>query len=94
MPEQNYHSHHDGAAAGAWLSVDSVAQPGPGYRSRYGHEQAQPGYYQVHLKDHDILAELTTTLRAGLHRFTFQGAGSGHLLIDLAHGYHDDAAVP
>jgi len=94
LPNQNYHSRHDGAAAGAGLSADSVAQPGPGYRSRYEHEQAQPGYYQVRLKDHDILAELTATLRAGLHRYTFHGEGSGHLLVDLAHGFHDDAAVP
>ena len=94
LPEQNYRSRHDGATAGAGLSADSVGRPGPGYRSRYDAEQAQPGYYRVHLKDHDILAELTATLRAGLHRYTFHGEGSGHLLVDLAHGYHDDAAVP
>jgi predicted alpha-1,2-mannosidase len=40
------------------------------------------------LIDHDILAELTTTLRAGIHRYTFKNAGGGHLLIDFAHGYH------
>ena len=94
LPEQNYRSRHDGAAAGAGLSADSVGRPGPGYRSRYDGEQAQPGYYRVHLKDHDILAELTATLRAGLHRYTFHGEGGGHLLVDLAHGYHDDAGVP
>ena len=93
LPDRNYRSRHDGTA-GAGLSADSVGQPGPGYRSRYDDEQAQPGYYRVHLRAHDILAELTATLRAGLHRYTFHGEGSGHLLVDLAHGYHDDAKLP
>jgi predicted alpha-1,2-mannosidase len=66
----------------------------PGYRSHYDDEQAQPGYYRVHLTDHDVLAELTTTLRAGLHRYTFQKDGDAHLLVDLAHGFHDDLTKP
>ncbi|HWX66921.1 MAG TPA: GH92 family glycosyl hydrolase [Rhodanobacter sp.] len=96
LPNENYRSRFDGAASGAQLSPGSVAQPGKGYRSRYDRasEQARPGYYRVHLTDHDILAELTATLRAGLHRYTFHGTGDGHLLVDLAHGFHDDAAVP
>ncbi|KQZ77682.1 alpha-mannosidase [Rhodanobacter sp. Root561] len=94
LPDLNYRSRHDGADVGERISPDAMAQPGPGYRSTYDQEQAQPGYYRVHLKNHDILAELTATLRTGLHRYTFHGDGSGHLLVDLAHGYHDDAAVP
>ncbi|MEP6898121.1 MAG: GH92 family glycosyl hydrolase [Rhodanobacter sp.] len=93
-PNQNYHSRHDGAATGVQLAADNNSAPGHGYRSRFDQEQAQPGYYQTHLIDHDILAELTATLRTGLHRYTFHGNGSGHLLVDLAHGYHDDANVP
>ena len=97
LPNANYHSRFDGAAlAGAQLSPDNQAHPGKGYRSRFDHasEQARPGYYRVHLSDHDILAELTATLRAGLHRYTFQKAGDGHLLVDFAHGYHDSATEP
>ncbi|HET6806147.1 MAG TPA: GH92 family glycosyl hydrolase [Frateuria sp.] len=95
LPDKNYQSHFDEAAfASTRLPPDAVGQPGHGYRSRYDGEQAQPGYYRVHLTDHDILAELTATLRAGLHRYTFHGEGDGHLLVDLAHGYHDDAKVP
>jgi predicted alpha-1,2-mannosidase len=94
-PDRNYRSRHDGSIAdGSQLAADNNSPPGHGYRSRYDREQAQPGYYQTHLIDHDILAELTATLRAGLHRYTFHGKGSGHLLIDLAHGFHDQAAVP
>src|SRR5690242_21089841 len=95
LPDKNYQSHFDEAAfASTRLPPDAVGTPGHGYRSRYDGEQAQPGYYRVHLADHDILAELTATLRTGLHRYTFNKAGPGHLLVDLAHGFHDDAKVP
>jgi predicted alpha-1,2-mannosidase len=95
LPDRNYQSHFDEAAfASTRLPPDAVGKPGHGYRSRYDGEQAQPGYYRVHLADHDILAELTATLRTGLHRYTFNKAGPGHLLVDLAHGFHDDAKVP
>jgi predicted alpha-1,2-mannosidase len=97
LPEVNYHSQFDGAAGpGPQLTANSHAHPGKGYRSRYDRasERARPGYYTVHLTDHDIRAELTAGLRAGLHRYTFHGKGSGHLLVDLAHGFHDDFKVP
>jgi len=96
LPDENYRSRYDGAVAEKRLAPGTVAHPGHGYRSRYerASEQAQPGYYRVHLSDHDILAELTATQRAGLHRYTFQKAGAGHLLVDFAHGYHDSADVP
>jgi predicted alpha-1,2-mannosidase len=94
-PDLNYHSRHDGAAGhGKQLAADNNTPPGHGYRSRYDRERAEPGYYQVRLTDHDIHAELTATLRAGLHRYTFNGDGAGHLLVDLAHSYHDEADVP
>jgi predicted alpha-1,2-mannosidase len=96
LPETNYRSRYDGTASDDRLSPDSVAHPGHGYRSRYdkASEQGQPGYYRVRLTDHDILAELTATQRAGLHRYTFAHQGAGHLLVDLAHGFHDDPKVP
>ncbi|KRE88766.1 alpha-mannosidase [Frateuria sp. Soil773] len=97
-PEVNYRSQFDGAApAGVQQPpVDAAITPGDGYRSRFdpASEQAHPGYYRVRLSDHDILAELTATPRTGLHRYTFGKAGKGHLLVDLAHGYHDDPKVP
>jgi predicted alpha-1,2-mannosidase len=95
LPQANYHSQFDGAAGpGPQLTAHSKAHPGHGYRSRFTSERARPGYYGVHLTDHDIQAELTATLRAGLHRYTFHGEGSGHLLVDFAHGFHDDYKVP
>jgi predicted alpha-1,2-mannosidase len=95
LPDKNYHSRFDGvASSGPLLTEHNQAHPGRGYRSRYNAEHARPGYYSVHLTDHDIRAELTASMRAGLHRYTFHGAGSGHLMVDWAHGFHDDYKVP
>ncbi len=96
LPDELYYSRYDGAAHGPRMQADVVAHPGKGYRSRYDRasEHAVPGYYTVHLTDHDVLAELTATARAGLHRYTFKKPGAGHLLVDLAHGYQDKPDVP
>ncbi len=96
LPDELYYSRYDAAKQGSRLAANVVAHPGKGYRSRFdkASEQATPGFYSVHLADHDILAELTATARVGLHRYTFHRPGTGHLLVDLAHGYHDEAAVP
>ncbi|MDD7885126.1 GH92 family glycosyl hydrolase [Flavivirga sp. 57AJ16] len=58
-----------------------------GYRSKFSHdnEMASPGYYSVILDDYNIKAELTTTLRTGLHRYTFPTASAAHIIIDLEH---------
>ena len=47
--------------------------PDLGYRSRFSHdeESAKPGYYSVNLQDYNIRAELTTSERVGMHRYTF-----------------------
>ncbi len=71
-------------------------EPGPaddpdaGYRSRFSHdnEQATPGYYQVHLNDYGVDAELTAAPRAGFHRYTFPSDAQAGLIIDLAHTIH------
>lgn len=70
--------------------------PGTGYRSRFDRadEVASPGYYRVLLKDTGIHAELTATARAGLHRYRFPAGASGHLLLDLCHGYQDNPTTP
>ncbi|TKG93961.1 glycoside hydrolase family 92 protein [Puteibacter caeruleilacunae] len=46
-------------------------------------EHAEPGYYNVKLKDYNILAELTATNRCGFHRYTFPKAEKASLFIDL-----------
>jgi predicted alpha-1,2-mannosidase len=49
-------------------------------------ELAQPGYYHVRLDKYDVLAELTATAHAGLHRYTFPASKESHILVDLVHG--------
>ncbi|HET8553704.1 MAG TPA: GH92 family glycosyl hydrolase, partial [Rhodanobacteraceae bacterium] len=94
LPDANFRSRYDAVVRPDTIPDDMVGHPGHGYRSRYDDESARPGYYRVHLTDHDILAELTATLRAGLHRYTFKGKGDGHLLVDFAHGYHGNPDKP
>lgn len=58
------------------------------YASTFSHqnEKASPGYYQVLLDKGGIHAQLTTTLRAGMHQYTFpKGSKEGAVLIDLQH---------
>lgn len=69
--------------------------PDSGYRSRFSHEteKANPGYYSVLLADYNIKAELTTTERVGVHKYTYP-KGEGHIILDLMHGiYNYDGKV-
>lgn len=61
--------------------------PDSGYRSRYSHDRefAEPGYYSVTLDDYNIKAELTTTKRVGVHRYTYPKTDSTSIIIDLEH---------
>lgn len=68
-------------------------EPDAGYRSRFRHEteKAEPGYYRVHLDDHNIDVELTAADRAGMHRYKYGAKQDRQLLIDLRHGISDTA---
>src|SRR6476661_8039394 len=59
--------------------------PETGFRSKFSHENehAEPNYYKVKLDDHNILAELTTTTRVGVHQYTFQKSDQSHIILDL-----------
>lgn len=46
-------------------------------------ERAFPGYYGVQLKESGIKAEMTSTTRVGIHRYTFPKGETPVLLIDL-----------
>ena len=88
-------SHVHSWTMGGFLIMPTVGElkikPGPednpdiGYRSRFSHESevAKAGYYAVNLSDYDIYAELTTTTRAGFHRYTFPKSDSARILVDL-----------
>ena len=61
------------------------------YQSKFSHddEVVHPGYHKVHLQDYGVTAELTSTCRVGLHRYTFPKSDESHILFDtgayLAH---------
>ncbi len=54
------------------------------HRFSHKNEIAFPGYYAVQFKKPGILAELTATERTGVHRYTFSGDETPHILIDVA----------
>ena len=70
-----------------WISGYAPEDSARGYGSRFrkADERASAGYYAVHLDDYGVTAELTATLRAGMHRYTFERGGPAHILLDLSH---------
>lgn len=90
------HTHFHGTGASGY--GDLLMMPLPGftpdkinsrrYRSPFvkAEEVAKPGYYAAHLTNGDILAELTTTGRVGVHRYTFpHGASGAAVVIDAGY---------
>lgn len=48
-------------------------------------EVAQVGYYAAQLSRYQVKAELTSTRRVAIHRYTFPASQQAHLTIDVAH---------
>lgn len=73
------------------LNPGVASNPKSGFRSAYNHgnEIAKPNYYSVVLDDHQIKAELTTTTRVGIHRYTFEKEDSAHIILDLVSGIYN-----
>jgi len=67
------------------LEPGDAEKPESGYGSRFSHarEKSAPGYYAVDLLDYGIHAELTTSLRVGVHRYTYPSGKPAHVLVDL-----------
>ena len=67
------------------LTIDAENRDGLPYKSRYSHsnESATPGYYQVYLENPKVNAEVTSTLRTGYHRYTFDKNEEQSLVMDL-----------
>jgi predicted alpha-1,2-mannosidase len=70
---------------GTRLGNGSDGRPGYASRFEHGEEVAQPGYYAVTLRDEGIRVELTTTLRVGMHRYTYARGRRAHVVVDLDH---------
>ena len=48
-------------------------------------EKASAGYYSVFLDKPKVKAELTATLRTGLHKYTFPKTSAANIILDLTH---------
>lgn len=61
--------------------------------SKFSHnnEEASPGYYKVFLESSGIKAELTTTERVGMHRYTFPEDKESKIILDLGYSLNWDA---
>ncbi|NOQ73154.1 MAG: glycoside hydrolase family 92 protein [Crocinitomix sp.] len=61
--------------------------PNTGYASYFSHanEKANAGSYSVFLEDDKINVELTTSLRCGMHQYTFPKWETKKVIIDLEH---------
>ncbi len=65
----------------------------PLYMSPFSHatEIAEPGYYKAELSRYGVKAELTSTERAGMHRYTFPAGRDAAVLFDVSRdlkGFH------
>jgi len=87
------HTHLSGTGVSDWgdiLVMPTVGKPSwdnKVYSSKFSHgnEVAEAGYYAVRLLDDEIKAELTTTLRTGIHRYTFPTSSEANIFLDLVH---------
>lgn len=63
---------------------------GIGYKSSFKkeNEEAHPGYYSVFLDDPQVKVELSSTQRAGIHKYTFPKSDHAGFILDLAHSIH------
>jgi predicted alpha-1,2-mannosidase len=55
------------------------------FKSSFSHEEekASPAYYQVLLKDYNIQVRLSSSLRAGIHEYTYRNTEDKRILFDL-----------
>ena len=84
------HTHLSGTGISDYGDILLLPTVGPisgKYAAPFQHknETATPGYYSVKLDDHNILVELTTTARVGMHRYTFPKTDDARVVLDLAH---------
>ena len=87
------HTHLSGTGVGCMGDIMLMPMIGDGKAaSRFSHanEIAKPGYYKVFLDDPKVTVELTSTARAGFHRYTFPQSDRAHVLLDLIHGISND----
>ncbi len=84
------HTHLSGTGIGDMLDISVLPTTNKlpsssKMNSRFSHkyETASPGYYAVRLTDYDIWAEMTTSVRCGMHRYTFPASENSIIRFDL-----------
>ena len=60
------------------------------YGSDYTGETAQPGYYALKLSKYDILAEVASTMRSSIERYTYR-KGKAHVIVNLGQGLTNES---
>jgi predicted alpha-1,2-mannosidase len=65
---------------------------GEDYSQSFSHEEegAEPGYYWVNLKESGVKVELSATVHAGIHKYTFPKGTEQNVVFDLAKMVYDD----
>jgi len=73
------------------LNPGTATNPKSGFRSAFSHanESSEAGYYKVKLDDDNILAEMTTSTRVGMHQYTFPKSDESHIILDLMSGIYN-----
>ncbi|MGX1928532.1 GH92 family glycosyl hydrolase [Flagellimonas sp. 2504JD4-2] len=96
------HTHLTGTGAGDLYDIlvmptnsrfsDSISENNykPYSKFDHGKEGASPGYYWVDLLDYGIKAEMTTTSRVGVHRYTFPKDKNTQIHVDLGYSLNWD----
>ncbi|MGY4539180.1 putative alpha-1,2-mannosidase [Mucilaginibacter sp. UYNi724] len=67
------------------IPILPMSNRGSKFGSRFSHkkESSSPGFYQVYLDDYGINVSLTSTLRAGYHKYEFKNNKNREILFDL-----------
>lgn len=86
------HTHLNGTGCSDYGDISLMPANTPvsfnnkSYAASFKHknEAARAGYYSVNL-DNNIDVELTTTLRTGMHRYSFQPGSKSQVVLDLEH---------
>ena len=65
------------------------------YASAFSHERekAEPGYYSVKLDRYGIQAEITSTTRGAIHRWTFPKSEDAGVIVDLDYSLDDQTNI-
>ncbi len=87
------HTHLNGTGVsdyGDILFMPTTGEPqfkNSAYASPFkkSNEKAEAGYYETFLDKYQIKVGLTTSLRAGIHRYTYPKTSKANIIVDLEH---------